>query len=292
LDEGLDSNLYKTESKLIIPRALSKRSTKIFLNGEKAMVSKDNNSSYSKISSLNYICGNINMEEYLKPDLDDLEYDDAIKEDKRSFCQFVGERLKEKQIIMNTFYYKENIRPITIKIILLLLNIDLYFIFNGLFYNEKYLSELFHSNEEETFFSFIPRSISRFIYTTLVGFIIGIIIDCIFIEERRVKRIFLRERDKPVEIRYEISIIITSIKNRYYIFIFLCLLISIFSWYYAICFNTVYPGIKMEWIKSSITIIIIMQILSIILVLLESVLRSLSFYYKSEKLYKFKKLLS
>ena len=292
LDEVFDSNLHKTESKLIIPRALSMKSTKRFLNRERTKISKDSYSSISKNSSTNNICRNINMEEYLKPDLDDLDYDDAVKEDKRSFCEFISERLKEKQIIMNTFYYKENIRPITIKMILLLLNIDLYFIFNGLFYNEKYLSDLFHSNEEETFFSFIPRSISRFIYTTLVGFIIGIIIDCIFIEESKVKRIFLRERDKPVEIRYEISMIITSIKKRYYIFIFLCLFISIFSWYYAICFNNVYPGVKIEWIKSSITIIIIMQILSILLVLLEAILRALSFHYKSEKLYKFKKLLS
>ena len=292
LDEGLDSNMHKTESKLIIPRAFSMKSTKRFLNRERTKISKDSYSSISKNSSTNNKCGNINMEEYLKPDLDDLDYDDAIKEDKRSFCEFVSERLKEKQIIMNTFYYKENIRPITIKIILLLLNIDLYFIFNGLFYNEKYLSELFRSNEEENFFSFLPRSISRFIYTTLVGFIIGIIIDCIFIEESKVKRIFLRERDKPVEIRYEISMIITSIKKRYYIFIFLCLFISIFSWYYVICFNTVYPGVKMEWIKSSISIIIIMQILSIIIILLEAILRALSFHYKSEKLYKFKKLLS
>ena len=292
LDEVFDSNLHKTESKLIIPRALSMKSTKRFLNRERTKISKDSYSSISKNSSTNNICRNINMEEYLKPDLDDLDYDDAIKEDKRSFCEFISERLKEKQIIMNTFYYKENIRPITIKMILLLLNIDLYFIFNGLFYNEKYLSDLFHSNEEETFLSFIPRSISRFIYTTLVGFIIGIIIDCIFIDESKVKRIFLRERDKPVEIRYEISMIITSIKKRYYIFIFLCLFISIFSWYYAICFNNVYPGVKIEWIKSSITIIIIMQILSILLVLLEAILRALSFHYKSEKLYKFKKLLS
>ena len=292
MDEGLDSNMHKTESKLIIPRAFSMKSTKRFLNRERTKISKDSYSSISKNSSTNNKCGNINMEEYLKPDLDDLDYDDAIKEDKRSFCEFVSERLKEKQIIMNTFYYKENIRPITIKIILLLLNIDLYFIFNGLFYNEKYLSELFRSNEEENFFSFLPRSISRFIYTTLVGFIIGIIIDCIFIEESKVKRIFLRERDKPVEIRYKISMIITSIKKRYYIFIFLCLFISIFSWYYVICFNTVYPGVKMEWIKSSISIIIIMQILSIIIILLEAILRALSFHYKSEKLYKFKKLLS
>ena len=292
MDDVLTSNFHKSESRLIISKTLSKKKKKNIFNKKMKFISRDSNSSNTKDTSTKNICFNINMKEYLKTDIDDLEYDDAIKEDKRSFCEFVREKLKEKQIIMRIFYYKENIRPSTIKIIIFLLYIDLYFIFNGFFFNEKYLSELFHSNEDETFFSYIPRSISRFIYATLVGLIIGTIIDCLFIEEKRVKRIFLRERDKPVEIRYEISMIITSIKKRYYIFIFLCLLISIFSWYYVICFNTVYPGVKMEWIKSSITIIIIMQFLSIMLVFLEAILRSLSFHCKSEKLYKFKKLLS
>ena len=292
MDDVLTSNFHKSESRLIISKTLSKKKKKNIFNKKMKFISRDSNSSNTKDTSTKNICFNINMKEYLKTDIDDLEYDDAIKEDKRSFCEFVREKLKEKQIIMSIFYYKENIRPSTIKIIIFLLYIDFYFIFNGFFFNEKYLSELFHSNEDETFFSYIPRSISRFIYATLVGLIIGTIIDCLFIEEKRVKRIFLRERDKPVEIRYEISMIITSIKKRYYIFIFLCLFISIFSWYYVICFNTVYPGVKMEWIKSSITIIIIMQFLSIMLVFLEAILRSLSFHCKSEKLYKFKKLLS
>ena len=83
-----------------------------------------------------------------------------------------------------------------------------------------------------------------------------------------------------------------SIKTRYNIFIILCFFISLLSWYYVSCFNNVYKGEKIEWIKSSITIIIIMQILSMLVVLLEAILRELSFECKSEKIYKFKKLLS
>ena len=80
---------------------------------------------------------NIDMEEYLKPDLDNLEYDEAIKLDKRDFCTYFTEKLMEKQKIMDTFYYKENLRPMAIKIILLLLIIDfLYLVVNALFYTK------------------------------------------------------------------------------------------------------------------------------------------------------------
>jgi len=288
--KGVNTNSYKTESKLLSSVWNSKKILK--KQGSINLFKHKNDLNSQKLLRAKTRCGNMDIEEYLKPDLDDLEYDDAIKFDKRTFCEFFSERLAEKQITMNTFYHKENLKPMSIKIILFLLNIDLYFVINGFFYNEEYLSAIFNSKEEENFFSYITRQFSNFVYATLVGTIIGIIIDCIFIEESKVKRIFLREKENPVQLRYEISITTTKIKKRYIIFIILCFFISIISWYYVSCFNNVYPGIKIEWIKSSITIIIAMQILSVIVILLEAIVRDLSYHYQSEKLFKFKKFLS
>ena len=109
-----------------------------------------------------------------------------------------------------------------------------------------------------------------------------------FIEERKVKKIFLREKENPVQLRYEISITTKRIKKRYIIFIVLCFFISIISWYYVCCFNNVYPGVRAEWIKSSLIIIIIFQIITILTGLIEAILRLISFKYKSEKIYKLK----
>jgi len=238
-------------------------------------------------------CGNIDIEDYLKPDLDDMYYDDAIKLDQRNFFEYFSCRLRQKQIIMETFFYKENIKPLSIKALLLLLNIDLYFVINGLFFNEEYIIKIYNSNdEEENFFSYLSRSFNNFIYGTLVSFIINIIIDCIFIEEKRIKRIFLREKDDQLQLKYEISMNMSSIKKRYISFIFICLFICVISWYYVVCFNYVYPGVKIEWIKSSFTIIIIMQTISVLARFLEAILRSISFQCKSEKIYKVKQLIA
>jgi hypothetical protein len=238
-------------------------------------------------------CGNIDIEDYLKPDLDNLDYDDAIKLDQRNFFEFLIFRLKQKQIIMEVFFYKENLKPMSIKVILLLLNINLYFVINGLFFNETYIGKIYNANDdEENFFSYLSRSFNNFIYGTLVSFIINVIIDCIFIEEKKIKRIFLREKDDELRLKYEISINVSSIKKRYIGFIFICLFICIISWYYLICFNYVYPGVKFEWIKSSFTIIIIMQTISVLVRVLEAILRSISFQCKSEKIYKVKQLIA
>ena len=66
-------------------------------------------------------------------------------------------------MIIDTFYDKDKIRPISIKIILFLLILDLYFMVNTLFFSSDYISEGFHDTNEEKFYSFIPRSLKRFL---------------------------------------------------------------------------------------------------------------------------------
>ena len=233
----------------------------------------------------------IDIEEYLKPDLDDMEYDDAIIFDKRSFCEFYWNRLKDKQLIISLFNY-EFLRPVTMKILLLLLNIDLYFVVNGLFYNEEYISNLFHSTEEETFFSFLERSLERLLYATIVGAIVEGIIGFIFIEEKKVKKLFIREKENIAKLKYEIFKLIKSIKKRFFIFIILSFILIIISWYYVNCFNNVYPGVKIEWIKSSIAIVIIVQLIPVITAFLEALLRQIGLKCKSEKIFELRKYFS
>ena len=127
------------------------------------------------------------FKEYLATSPDDMEFDDAIKKDDRSFCQYFSDNLKEKQIIANTFIASDPIKKRAIKFILFTFNLILYIVINGLFFNEVYISKLYKIKEEdENFFSFLPRSIDRLIYATLVSIIVGYFIDCFFIEEKKV----------------------------------------------------------------------------------------------------------
>ena len=80
-----------------------------------------------------------------------MDYEDAIKKDKRKFEEYFKDKLKTNQILVNTFYVDETLRPRAIKLLLLILNFVLYFFINGLFFNEEYISDVFHSNEEESF---------------------------------------------------------------------------------------------------------------------------------------------
>ena len=234
---------------------------------------------------------NIDIKEYLSTDIDDMDYDDAIKKDNRKFCTFFCEKFKSNQIILNTFCYYEPLKPITIKILLFILQIDLYLFVNGLFFNEEYVSQIFHL-KQDTFYDTFQRFIGNCFYAALVGVIVSYIIEFFFIDENKIKRLLKREKENLITLKYEIVKITKDIKKRYLFFIILSFLIIIFSWYHISCFNNIYPHMKKEWLIFSLFIIIAMQMLSFSICLLESILRFISFKCKSEKIYKISLLLS
>ena len=197
----------------------------------------------------------------------------------------------EKQIFINTFFNDDPFRPFSIKFILLILNIIMYIVVNALFYGEEAISEIYHIEGDDPFFGFFPRSITRFIYSAIVGVIIGLIIDCFFIEEKKMKKILIREKDNIINMKNEILKLNKKIKNRYIGFIIFVIILLFLFWIYLLCFNYVYPHTQYEWIKSSITLIIIMQILSTLISLVETALRFFSFMFKSERIFIVSKLL-
>ena len=83
-----------------------------------------------------------------------------------------------------------------------------------------------------------------------------------------------------------VFITMKNIINNYWLFIIISYIMTIISWYYITCFNNVYPNLKLEWIKSSLFILIIMQIVSILVCAIFAFLRFLSIKCKSERIYR------
>ena len=250
-------------------------------------ISEENKSDLEKIKNNKQF-----FKEYLETSLDDLEFDDAIVKDQRKFCEYFCDNFKDKQTLANTFFASDPIKTRSIKIILFIFDIILNFVINALFISEDYISMLYHLEKQDSFFTFIPRSISRFIKTTIVGEVIGYITSFFFIEEAKIKSFFKREKDNKKALKENVIILIKEIKKRYLPFIIIVFVIIIISLFYLLCFNYVYPYTQMEWIKTSIMVIMLRQILSCLIILLEAILRFLSFKMKSEKMYKFSKVFS
>ena len=228
----------------------------------------------------------INMKEYLAFPFDETDFDDVIENDKRKFGTYFCEKFKINQIFINTFYIKEVFQPRSLKILVLIMNIELYFVINAFFYNEDYLSDLFFSTEEEQMFSFVGRRFDEFIYTSTVSGIISYFVSYVFINEEKVKKIFRKNKEGDIKLTYKLSIIVEDMKKKFNIIIIFSLCLTIICFVYISCFNNVYPYIKTEWIKSSIFILLLMQIINLISTLLECILRYGAIKCNSEKIFR------
>ena len=228
----------------------------------------------------------LQIKNYLDESFDENDFLDVLDKETRTFCQYFSEKYKNNQIIVNAFCVNEIFKPRSIKIIFFILTIELYMVINALFYNEEYLSNLFNSKKKETFFSFVPRRISHFIYCSFVNIIISYLIGFFYMEEDKIKRIFIRFYNDNLKIQYELVSALREIKSRFRLFLIISILISIFSFIYLSCFNIVYPYIRMEWIISSIFIFCVMQMVNLLLVFLQCCLRFLAVKCNSEKLFK------
>ena len=223
-----------TKKVLIHPKKKKRRRKKI--------KKKKINNKYSLVKS------NVDLNKYIEEKNEFIDFDDVIEEDKRTFCEYYKDKLFVNQVIINTFFVSENIKPRSIKIALFILTIDLYFLINGLFYSDSYISEKFNSTEKETLFSFIPKSINRFIYSSCVAKIIEFIIKFLIVEEIAIGKILLIKRENKRSLRYEMSKLLKSIFKKTNTLFIINYIVIIFSWYYISCFNIVYPNIN--WIIS------------------------------------------
>ena len=245
------------------------------------------NNTHLKTHNSNNFNSEVNkIKDLLSNSFNEEDFDDVIDKDKRTFCQYFCENLKYNQIFINTFFIQEIMRPRTLKILILIITIELYFVITALFYNEEYLSELFNSSEEDNFFSFVPRRINQFIYTSTVSGIISYLIGYFFVEEGKLKRIFIRNKEESLKMKYEISLLVKGIEKKFIILNFFSIFLSMICFVYISCFNILYPYIRGEWIKSSLFILILMQILNFLITFAHCCLRYLAIKYNSTKIFK------
>ena len=226
------------------------------------------------------------FKKYFPASPDDMKYENAIYYDKRKFCEYFVECIKEKQIIFYTFIAHDNLRPRIIKIIYFVLNLSYYFVFNGLFFGESAISDLLKVTEKENFFSFFLRSYKEIILDVLTNVPFDFLVDLLLVEEKNLKDILKNEKDDQNILNQKINQFIKYIQIRNIVFIIISFIILFFSFFFLLCFNYVYPYSQIEWIKSSITIVIMAQLFSIFINFLRTCLRFLSLNCKVKCLYK------
>ena len=210
--------------------------------------------------------------DYDDDDLDELDFDEALIYDKRTFCQLFCKQLKERQIIANTFCVKDKLKPFSIKIILLIFNTACYLVINGFLFNEDYVMKILR-RKTKNFYFFIVDSTTRIVYSSLIGVIINIIVGLLFRADKQLRKVQAKHQDNKIILHGEIVKIYKSTKLLYIIFTIFNVVAMLVFMYYLFCFCGVYRNCQDDWFEGCFIVIYIMQFLPVLICLLLAALR-------------------
>jgi hypothetical protein len=128
-------------------------------------------------------------------ELNNLQYEDAIKFDKRTFFQYYISLLKKKHLIFFSFFPTDDYNLTTAKISLFLLSFSLYFTINGFFFSDKTMNKI---NENKGKLNIIFQ-IPQILYSTIISSVINIILKYLSLSEKQMLSIKRQEDYRKAE---------------------------------------------------------------------------------------------
>jgi len=238
---------------------------KLNLSSEKRYISKSNKNIlfYSK-KKISKIKNFLNYNDY---ELNSLKYKEALNIYKRTYCQYYLSLLKTKHLLIFTFFYHNDYNSKTIKICLFFFSFSLYYTVNALFFSESKMHKIYENEGEYIFIYRIPQ----ILYSTLISFILNIIINYFSLSEKSLLEI---KNEKNIErIRYKIPDVFKCLAIKFSIFFELSLIVLIFFWYYLSCFCAVYKNTQLFLIKDTIFSFILSLLYPFLIKLLPGIFR-------------------
>ena len=175
-------------------------------------------------------------------DLQDMDYEQAIIYDNRTFFRIYWVYLIETQIILGTFCTENYLNLFVIKLSFLICTFQISFFLNAFFYTDEYISDAYHNNGVLDFFSGLPKSIYSLIATMIVTNLLNIL----FNNKRELANVIRKKREYK---NYSniVNNILKKLRNKlilYFIFVFV---LGTLYLYYICSFCSVYRNSQKYW---------------------------------------------
>ena len=277
----------------------SKNSTRLqlFKNNTLENKEKEQNNNISTLNISNYIKtkkilkNNSNKKKnifkYLNDyELNTLEYQQAIKIDKRTYIQFYFSLLRRKQVIIFTFYIYNDYNLKIIKISLFIFSFASYYSVNAIFFTDYTMHKIY---EDQGNFNFIYQ-LPQIIYSSLICSVINIIVVYFSLSEKNI----LSLKNEKKNINQKIAEKSKCLRIKFYLFFLISFLLLILFWYYLSCFCSVYKNSQLHLFKDTLICFGFSLLYPLALCLLPGIFRIPSLKAKKkdkECLYKFSKII-
>ena len=165
-----------------------------------------------------------------------LNYEEALKEDERTYIQYYFSLLKTKHIILFTFLYQDYNSRI-IKIYIFFFTFYINYVVSAMFYTDSTMHKIYMDEGSFDFTYQLPQMFYSLIISSIVKMILnkfGLYEDNILLLKKDIKQ----DEEKKKEL--------FKIKCKILSFFIITYLILIFSWIYLGCFSAVYKNTQIH----------------------------------------------
>ena len=243
---------HKTKvNELIIVNKKEKNKNKLNKNDN---LDTDKNNKNNKDINLNNIIKKIYKKiKYRKNksfiDLDNLNYEEAIKNDKRSFIKMFLSKLRRQHIIIFTFCSENDFNLIYIKLAKFCFAICINISINALFFSDESIHKINLNYGKYNLVQQIPQ----ILYSSLISLIIDLLISFLTLSETQIYTIIRLKEKNPKKNKKEIDKIYRFIKIKFVLFFSITFLPFIFFWYFVTAFCAVYENTQITFLKDFVT---------------------------------------
>ena len=231
-NERINNNKEKEENKDIL---VYSKKNEITMKSEKSL--KDENKSIEKINEENKKLDNF--------ELNNLDYDEACKLDKRGFCKTYWSVLLREHYVLFTFFFWNDYNLFYVKIERFFILICTEMTMNGLFFVHESMHKKYVENEDSSFADKIPQ----LAFSLIVSHVMEVILCFLGMTDTHIYEIkALEKKDKNDKRIFEIF---DKIRRRLTIFFIFTFLVFLFHWYFISAFCAVYQNTQLIFLRDS-----------------------------------------
>ena len=188
----------------------------------------------------------INPIDYSDYELNSLEYNEALRVDKRTYIQFYLSLLRTNHLFIFSFCPNKDYNSRIIKIFLFFFCFTVHFTVNALFFTDQTMHKILEDHGQFNFIYQFPKTL----YSSVISGIFNAVIKKLGLSEKTV--IELKKEKNCKNIINKENQVLKTLKIKFiFFFIFALILLGAF-WYYITCFCGVYINTKIQLIKNTL----------------------------------------
>ena len=210
-------------------------------------------------------------------EINSLNYEEAIKIDHRSFCEYYISLLKYNHPLFFSFGTYDDYNSKIIKIFLFFFSFSSELTINALFFNDDTMHKIYQDRGEFDIIYNLPQ----IIYSTLISYILDILIKFFALSQNYIVQ--LKNIKNKINLNKKRKRILHIIKIRLSFFFMITLFILLILLYYITCFCGIYINTQSHLIKDSVYSLITSFLISFVYNIFPSIFRFLALSVKKPK---------